>query len=106
MSPLQYLRQCKDRRRHSIPSASHWILGELLIKNDEVPLTLIKTEYGIRDNTLKHALYQLKELGFDVGRKKRGRYSYYFLKGVEIPKKEYVVRRTKTDELWRLALSI
>lgn len=106
MSPLQYLKECKDRRKYSISSASHWIVGELLIKNDKVPLTLIKTKYGIKDRALRHALMQLKELGFDIGKTKRGKHSYYFLKGVRMPEKQYLVARSKKDDLWRLALSI
>jgi biotin operon repressor len=105
MEALQYLNQCKNSTPKSTGNASHWIIGKLLIENDEVATTLLN-EMGYRHNTINHAMRKLRELGFKIARFRRGRLGFYTLQSVECNGKVINKKLSKKERLWRIALTI
>ena len=103
MDALLYLNACQRERSKSWVNASHWQIGKMLIENEEVATTRLN-ELGYKHNTIGHAMRNLRELGFNVVRFRRGRLGFYKLESVECNGKLIHKKLSKEEKLWRVAL--
>lgn len=104
MDALTYLRACKSSTRGAWSNASHWLIGEEFIKKQDISAVELK-RMGYKENTYKHAIDKLRELGFKFERIRNGRYVIHSLVGIDISSGVYVSLLTKEQKLWKKLLS-
>lgn len=104
MDALTYLRTCKSRTKGAWHNASHWLIGEEFIKKQDISAVELK-RMGYKENTYKHAIDKLRELGFKFERIRKGRYVIHSLVGIDISSGVYVSLLTKEQKLWKKLLS-